>query len=113
MFGLTAADTDGTVLHLRRHRVFESNVLLLGQPCVHPSGVQWAGVYGGARSDKHEARHERHGGYVPASAQVQSALLGGVPWMSAKGRRECIPPVYATFVGEQLLVAATAQGVPA
>lgn len=104
MFGLTATDDDGTTLHLRRHRVFESNVPLTAPGrCVHPRGVQWAGVYGGARKDKIEARTVRRGGYVPPSASVQSDLLGGVPWMTGKGRRECIPPVYAEHVGAQLL----------
>lgn len=103
-FGLTAVDTDGTLLHLRRHRVFESNVPLWSPgPCSHPRSVQWAGVYGGARKDKHDARHVRRGGYTPPDAGVQSALLGGVDWMTGKGRRECIPPVYAWFIGEQLV----------
>lgn len=102
-FGLTTTDTDGTVLHLKRHRVFESNVPLVAPgPCVHPRGVQWAGVYGGARKDKIEARNVRHGGYVPPDAGVQSRLLGGVDWMTGKGRRECIPPVYAEHVGRIL-----------
>lgn len=104
MFGLTALDTDGTMLHLKRHRVFESNVPLdFPLTCHHPRHFQWAGVYGGARKDKVEARTIRKGGYVPADASVQSALLGGVDWMTGKGRRECIPPVYATEVGRQLL----------
>lgn len=40
-------------------------------------------------------------------AEVQSALLGGVPWMTGKGRRECIPPVYAEHVGLLLMAALT------
>jgi DNA (cytosine-5)-methyltransferase 1 len=133
MFGLRTVDTDGTTLHLQRHRVFESNVPLTpphaphcrthlaatmpnygsdctcAQACVHPRGVQWAGVYGGARKDKVEARTVRRGGYVPPDAGVQSALLGGVPWMTGKGRRECIPPVYAQHVGGLLLAQLRAQ----
>lgn len=110
MFGLTATDTDGTPLYLKRHRVFESNVLLMSPGlCIHPRGVQWAGVYGGARKDKTEARHVRHGGYVPPDAAVQSELLGDVPWMTGKGRRECIPPAYAEYVGQQLLAAVTGE----
>lgn len=113
MFGLTAVDTDGTRLLLDRHRVFESNVALRlpeGARSVSPHrcgtrGVQWAGVYGGARKDKHEARHVRKGGYAPPAAEVQSALLGGVPWMTGKGRKECIPPAYARHVGTLLLEA--------
>jgi DNA (cytosine-5)-methyltransferase 1 len=106
MFGLTATDDDGTTLHLRRHRVFESNTPLAAPgPCKHPRGVQWAGVYGGARKDKVEARQVRKGGYVPPDAAVQSRLLGYVPWMTGKGRRECIPPVYAEWIGLQLQAA--------
>jgi DNA (cytosine-5)-methyltransferase 1 len=103
-FSLAADDVDGTRLHLRRHRVFESNVLLLSPgPCKHPRGVQWAGVYGGARGNKTDARMIRRGGYVPPDAGVQSALLGGVDWMTGKGRRECIPSAYAWFIGAQLV----------
>lgn len=111
-FLLHAYDIDGTLLHLDRHRVFESNVPLSLPPGAQPvsphrcgrrAGIQWAGVYGGARKDKDEARHIRKGGYVPPDAVVQSALLGGVDWMTGKGRRECIPPVYAEHVGRQLL----------
>lgn len=103
-FGLTAVDDDGTTLHLDRHRYFESDVLILApdhEP--HDRTVQVAGVYGGARKDKDEARTIRRGGYVPPSAGVQSALLGGVDWMSLKGRQLCIPPVYARYIGAQLL----------
>jgi DNA (cytosine-5)-methyltransferase 1 len=104
MFGLTTIDTDGTLLHLQRHRVFESNVPLVApNRCVHPAGVQWAGVYGGARKDKTEARQIRHGGYVPPDATIQSDLLGGVDWMTGKGRRECIPWAYSELIGTQLL----------
>lgn len=111
MFGLTALDDDGTWLYLDRHRVFESNVPLAppeGAGPVSPHrcrrpGVQIAGVYRGARKDKTEARLIRRGGYVPPSAAVQSDLLGRVPWMTGKGRAECIPPVYAEHVGRQLL----------
>lgn len=104
MFDLTTTDTDGVKLYLQRHRIFESNIPLSPpKPCHHPKGVQWAGVYGGARHDKDEARYERAGGYVPPSADVQSALLGGVDWMTGRGRQECIPPVYAEHVGGLLM----------
>lgn len=48
---------------------------------------------------------------MPPDAGVQSRLLGGVDWMTGKGRRECIPPVYAEWVGTQL--AAEVQRRPA
>ena len=102
MFGLSATDDDGTPLVMERHRLFESNVFLIppAHPR-HPAGVQVAGAYGGARRDKDEARNVRHGGYVP-SAAVQAKLLG-VDWMSEQGQYLCIPPVYARYIGAQLL----------
>lgn len=104
-FHLRARDTDGTLLHLRRHRLFESSEFLLGAGgCVHPTGVQWAGAYGGARRDKVEAREERGGGYVPASLDVLRSLLG-TPWMSETGCFLSIPPVYAEHVARQVLAA--------
>lgn len=103
MFGLGAIDTDGTPLVLDRHRLFESNVFLTApEHPTHDKGVQVAGLYGGARRDKHEARNVRHGGYVPADLDVQRAL-GGTPWASEKGCWLAIPPAYTAFIGEQLM----------
>jgi len=102
MFGLAAIDDDGTLLVMQRHRLFESNEFLY--PPAHPwhdPALQVAGAYGGARRDKIEARNVRHGGYVP-SAAVQAKLLG-VDWMSEQGQYLCIPPIYAQFIGAQML----------
>lgn len=94
-------DDDGTPLWMRRHRLWESNVWLWGAGgCAHPIGMQCAGAYGGARRDKHEARHERHGGYVP-SLPVMRELLG-TPWMSQQGCQLAIPPDYAEYIGGQV-----------
>lgn len=94
-------DTDGTPLVMRRHRLFESNRHLWApNNCVHPKGVQIAGSYGGARRDKHEARHIRKGGYVPARV-IQESLLG-IDWMSEHGLYQSIPPAYTQWIGEQL-----------
>jgi len=94
-------DHDGTPLWMRRHRLFESSLLLMGAGgCAHPR-MQCAGAYGGARRDKHAARHERHGGYVPP-VKVMRQLLEA-PWMSEKGCQLSIPPAYTRFVGEQIL----------
>lgn len=87
-------DDDGTPLRMERHRLFESNVPLSPPAmCNHPSGVQVAGAYGGARRDKIEAREVRKGGYVPPSLDVLRRLLG-TPWMSERGCFLSIPPAY-------------------
>lgn len=103
MFGLVATDDDGTLLHLRRHRLFETNWPLVGGDCNHALTAQVAGAYGGARRDKNEARHVRKGGYVPA-ADVLRKLLD-VPWMTQRGIFECLPPAYTEHIGRALLEA--------
>lgn len=102
MFGLTAADDDGTPLVMDRHRLFESNVfLMVPDHETHDKRVQVAGSYGGARRDKWEAKHVRKGGYVP-SVDVQRRLLG-TPWMTEKGCQLSIPPAYTEHIGRQLI----------
>lgn len=104
MFGLGATDTDGTPLVLDRHRLFESNVMLLvPQHPKHDRSVQVGGVYSGARRDKVEAREVRKGGYVPADLGVLRSLIGA-PWMSEQGWFLSIPPAYTEFLGRQLLL---------
>jgi DNA (cytosine-5)-methyltransferase 1 len=103
MFDLTTTDTDGTPLVLDRHRLFESNVPLTAPPHrKHDRSLQVAGAYGGARRDKHEARHVRKGGYVPPDLEVLRSLLGAPEWMSERGIFLSIPPVYAEYVYRQI-----------
>lgn len=112
MFGLKADDEDGMPLVLDRHRLFESSVPLVAPAHPKHGDVQVAGVYGGSRrsskrnatpaDDRYAARHERRGGYVPRSKRVQERLLG-IDWMTVKGLQESIPPVYAEWIGLQLL----------
>lgn len=107
MFGLGATDDDGTPLVLDRHRMFEvsPDLALAIFPPVHVQHdrtVQVAGVYGGARRDKTEAREVRKGGYVPPSLDVLRALIGA-DWMSEEGCFLSIPPAYSEFIGRQLI----------
>lgn len=103
-FGLTATDTDGTPLVLRRHRLFESNEWLWPAECEHlgyvDRGYKIAGVYGaGCRTQ--ESAKERGGGYTP-SKEVAERLLG-IDWMSAHGLTQAIPPAYTEYLGKQLI----------
>lgn len=65
MFNLTSVDTDGTLLHLKRHRVFEANFPLVApHPCSHPRGAQWGRrlrrrTQGQGRSPHHPQRRLR------------------------------------------------------
>lgn len=96
-------DDDGTPLRMERHRLFEASFdIMPPASCNHPSAVQVAGAYGGARRDKWEARNVRKGGYVPPSLDVLRALLGA-DWMSEKGCFLSIPPAYTQHIGAQLM----------
>lgn len=107
-FDLTTTDTDGTLLVLRRHRLFESNVWLTPTPCYcvayRHRGYQIGGSYGGG-SVSREAAKIRRGGYTPGKAQA-AALLGIDPaTMTKYGLRQCIPPAYTEHLGHDLAAA--------
>jgi DNA (cytosine-5)-methyltransferase 1 len=94
-------------LRVRRHRLFESNVMLLQATCQHSAQQRIRAYYG------------KKGwlAWTPASANVQKKgrtplLRGsvddapedmGVDWMTWDELREAIPPAYTEFVGAQLL----------
>lgn len=128
MFGLTALDDDGVRVHLERPRLFElggwdvpglvtQTITVRGEryevrsprACDHSAHEWTAGVYGGARRDKYEARYVRRGGYVPPSKAVCMTLLGitdedraGRPTPTWEGLFECVPPAYTQWVGDRL-----------
>lgn len=106
-FGLTTTDHDGSTLYLRRHRLFESNLPLMGNGgcrCKEFRRAGWkcGGVYGGGSSDRNHAEQVRRGGYTPGKT-IRSALLGGVDWMTLRGQAESLPPVYTEHLGSQVL----------
>lgn len=103
-FGLRAPDVDGVVLELRRHRLFESNVFLLGSGGCdhqrHPIGCVF-GSGGGATPGYRDAP-ERDSGYVPAVSVIRELM--GIDWMSKAELSQAIPPAYTEFIGEQLMM---------
>lgn len=116
MFGLGTNDEDGHPLVLDRHRLFEANFPLTAPAHPRHGAEQVAGIYGGSRRakrrpgeslagvaprDRHAARFERGGGYVPRSQAVQERLLG-IDWMTQHGRQQSLPPVYCEHIGRQL-----------
>lgn len=105
-FGLTAQDEDGRWLHLKRHRLFESNLLIVGMggcqcQAFKRRGFGVGGAYGGGSVDRQHAKEVRRGGYTPAKP-VREALLG-IDWMTQNGLSQSIPPAYTRHIGEQLL----------
>jgi len=104
-FGLRAFDVDGEPLALRRHRLFESNVFLMGAGgCFHDTTIV-AGVYGGSRHRTPAQRDAatRRGGYTPPT-QIRAELMG-IDWMTQYELSQAIPPAYTEFIGAQLMTA--------
>lgn len=84
-------------LKVKRHRLFESNVLLFSQPC--PShDVDYFVIFG------HEVRNRRHGksaGRKNSIAEGRKAM--GIDWMTRAELSEAIPPAYTEHIGRQLI----------
>lgn len=86
-------------LQVKRHRLFESNLLLLTPSC--PSHDQDYYVIFG-----HEVRNRRHGqaaGRKNKIAEGRKAM--GIDWMTRGELSEAIPPAYSEFLGRQILAA--------
>jgi DNA (cytosine-5)-methyltransferase 1 len=85
-------------LEVRRHRLFESNVLLLGHgECRHREQGRPVGVYGSPNDDI------PHGGRTARNvAEAQIAM--GIDWMPRWSElKESVPPAYTEWIGRQLL----------
>jgi DNA (cytosine-5)-methyltransferase 1 len=94
-FGLGVSGFD-----LNRHRLFESNVLLLAMPCQHQRG-QTIGVYGNGTNSWHRKKFGR----CVTAAEMKIAM--GIDWMTRAELNQAIPPAYTEFLGRQLMRAVT------
>lgn len=83
-------------LRVRRHRLFESNVLLTGLPCDHRAQGRPVGVYGSPNDD------------IPSGGRTARNLEDGqdamgIDWLPWSRLKEAIPPAYTEWIGKQLL----------
>lgn len=84
-------------LGVKRHRLFESNLLLLSPACP-PHGVDYFVIFG------HEVRSRRHGhaaGRKNKIAEGRAAM--GIEWMTRGELSEAIPPAYTELIGRQII----------
>ncbi len=92
-------------LKVRRHRMFESNVQLMGLPCDHKSQGRPVGVYG-AMNDNPQGMDRKTGKYVfggkTAETIEQAREAMAIDWMIWGELVEAIPPAYTEFIGKQL-----------
>jgi DNA (cytosine-5)-methyltransferase 1 len=87
-------------LRVRRHRYFESSVLMLAPSCAHAAQGAVLGVYGDGGPTY---RNRPGGGGGRKAPRAQFADLLGMPWSDWQGARQAVPPAYTEFVGAQLI----------
>jgi DNA (cytosine-5)-methyltransferase 1 len=93
-----------------RHRRFESNWLLSGVDCprneegrvVHPL------VFTHDKRKAHHGKLDQNSSYVQVTGGGNCTLANkraamGMPWASAHGCNEAVPPAYGKIIGEQLM----------
>jgi DNA (cytosine-5)-methyltransferase 1 len=83
-------------LKVRRHRLFESNMPLVGARCYHKKQGRPIGVYGSLRDNIPS------GGKTAESIEEARESMG-IDWMIWKELVEAIPPVYTKYIGEQVM----------
>jgi len=87
-------------LRVRRHRLFASNLPIVGTTCRHDEQGEVVGVYGtGGAWDR--TNHPGGGGRKVAGVDAAAAL--GVDWTADQRRlSQMIPPAYTEWIGRQL-----------
>ena len=83
-------------LKVRRHRLFESNVPLVGNACDHKTQGKPVGIYGSMRDEIPNGGHT-----AKTMAEANEAM--GIDWMIWGELVESIPPAYTEFIGRQLI----------
>ncbi len=86
-------------MKVRRHRLFESNVLLSAPRCRHDLQPVVLSVTGSGYGGKHKG----HGATKPKGIDEAREVMG-VDWgMTIKELSQSIPPAYTEHIGKQLL----------
>jgi DNA (cytosine-5)-methyltransferase 1 len=87
-------------LGVRRHRLFESSILIMAAPCLHTR--EEVAIYG--KLDGRRIWTRKDGSEVRAARTIEQARVAmGIDWMSWDEIREAIPPAYTEWIGQQLL----------
>ena len=90
-------------MEIRRHRLFESNILIMPPVCDHSGERPYTITGSGGACDTDHSRK-------PAPRDFWRYM--DMPWMEGKDPKGCaqaIPPAYTTFIGTQLLAALSPQ----
>ena len=83
-------------LKVRRHRLFESNLALVGTWCNHKKQGKPVGIYGSMRDEIPNGGHT-----AKTMAEANEAM--GITHMIWGELVEAIPPAYTSYIGMQIL----------
>lgn len=86
----------GFGLRVRRHRLFESNLPILGNQCHHKAQGKPVGIYGSMRDEIPNGGHT-------AKSMLEANQAMGIDWMIWGELVESIPPAYTRHIGDQLM----------
>jgi len=86
-------------LDIRRHRLFESNVLIDALPCDHA----WQTPRFPPATNRTNLRSTIEVGVWRIPLDVQQQAMG-IDWMTLPELSEAIPPAYTEWVGDQLML---------
>lgn len=84
-------------LKVRRHRLFESNLKLIGSGCKHKEQGKPVGIYGSMRDEIPKGGHT-----AKTIEEARDAM--GIDWMIWGELVEAIPPRYTYEIGKQLIL---------
>ena len=100
-------------LNVKRHRLFESNVFMLSQPCTGHDG-DWLLVFGHTVLERgHQSGVAKGGDPVIHRRHVgteRGRLAMGIDWMNRDELSEAIPPAYTEWIGERLMAELEGKG---
>jgi DNA (cytosine-5)-methyltransferase 1 len=89
--------------HIRRHRLFESSVMLMSPGCACPVG-DTVSVFGHSGEDRRKSTMQTLGRVSKHVPLDDARALMGVDWMRNRDDvSDAIPPRYTEFIGEQLM----------
>ena len=92
-------------LDVRRHRRFESNLLLLAPPCDHA----WQTPRFPQATNRKNLRSTVEVGVYRIPLKIQQKAMG-IDWMKLHELSEAVPPAYTEWIGENLRVAVEKAG---
>ena len=87
-------------LEVRRHRLFETPILLLVPECDHPDNE--IPVYGKMDGRRLWTRTDGSELRAPKNLEVARSAMG-IDWMEWDELTQAIPPAYTNFIGKQLM----------